>query len=96
VVAFISALICNPLWRLAVSPRPFWTGHPYHWVRVIVHSNPVLMLPLPGVALGACALGAAALFNQRRTLALAAIIIGACWYILLGALFIFVILAWGV
>ena len=94
VAAFISALIFNPFLRLAVSPRPFWTGHPLHWIREIVDSIPVLVLPLPGVVLGASALVVAALFNQRRALALAAIIIGVCWYILLGALFVIIVTAW--
>jgi hypothetical protein len=94
VVAFVSALIFNPLLRQAVTPRPFWTGHPLHWVREMVESIPVLVLPLPGVVLGACALVAAALLNQRRSLALAATIIGLSWYILLGALFLFVVIAW--
>jgi len=94
IIAFISALIFNPFLRLAVSPRPFWTGHPLHWIREIVDSIPVLVLPLPAIVLGASALVAAALFNQRRVLALAAIIIGVCWYIFLGAVFVFVFIAW--
>jgi hypothetical protein len=91
IVAFISSLVFNPFLPLAVSPRPFWTAHPLHWIREIVESIPVLLLPLPGVVLGASALGAAALFNQRRGLALAATIIGVCWYICLGTLFVFVV-----
>jgi hypothetical protein len=35
VVAFIAALVFNPLLRLAVSPRPFWTGHPLHGIRQV-------------------------------------------------------------
>ncbi len=90
VFAFFSALIFNPFLRLAVTPRPFWTGHPLHRIQEIVESIPVPVLPLPGVVLGACALVAAALFNQRRALALAATIIGVCWYVLL----VFVAMAW--
>src|SRR4051812_47107665 len=88
IVAFVSSLIFTPFLRLAVTPRPFWTGHPYHWIREIVESMPMLALPLPGVVLGACALAAAATFNQRRGLAIAATIIGVGWYILLGVMFV--------
>jgi hypothetical protein len=94
IAAFISSLVFNPFLRLAVSPRPFWTGHPLHWIREIVESIPVLVLPLPGVVLGASALVAAALFNQRRGFALTATIIGVCWYICLGAVFVFIVTTW--
>src|SRR5690606_7196657 len=87
----ISSLVFNPFLRLAVTPRPFWTGHPLHWIREIVESIPVLVLPLPGVALGASALVAAALFNQRRGLALAATILGVCLYFRFGAVFVFIV-----
>jgi hypothetical protein len=93
VVAFVSALLFNPLLRLAVTPRPFWTGHPLHWIRQIVESIPVLVLPLPGLVLGICALAHARLHGQRSGLALAAILIGIAWYVLLGALFLFMVVA---
>jgi hypothetical protein len=89
VVAFISALVFNPLLRLAVTPRPFWSGHPLHWIRQIVESIPVLALPLPGVVLGVCALAYARACGRRRGLALAATVIGVAWYVLLGGLFLF-------
>jgi len=91
IVAFVSSLLFSPFLRLAVGPRPFWTGHPYHWIREIVESVPVLALPLPGVVLGAYALAAAATFNQRRGLAIAATVIGVGWCILLGVVFVWVV-----
>jgi hypothetical protein len=89
VVAFISALVFNPLLRLAVSPRPFWDGHPLHWIRQIVDSIPVLVLPLPAVVLGLCALAYARACGLRRGLALAATVMGVTWYVLLGGLYLF-------
>jgi hypothetical protein len=93
VVAFISALVFNPFLRNAVTPRPFWTGHPLHWVREIVGSIPVLVLPLPGVVLGLCALAHARLHGRRSGLAVAATVIGVAWYVVLGALFLFMVVA---
>ena len=89
VVAFVSALLFNPFLRLAVTPRPFWTGHPLHWIREIVESIPVLVLPLPGLVLGVCALAYARIRGRRSGLALAATVIGFTWYVLLGGLFLF-------
>ena len=94
VVAFMSALVFNPLLRLAVSRRPFWTGHPLHWIREIVDSVPVLVLPLPGVVLGVCALAVARLRGQRSGLALAATLLGIGWYVLLAAVFCMILLVW--
>jgi hypothetical protein len=93
-VAFVSALVFNPLLRLAVSRRPFWTGHPLHWIREIVDSIPVLVLPLPGVVLGVCALALGRLRGQRTDLAWAATLLGIGWYVLLAAIFCVFIFAW--
>jgi hypothetical protein len=87
--------VFNPCLRLAVTPRPFWTGHPLHWIRGIVESIPVLVLPLPGVVLGACALAQARLRGQRSGLAWAATLIGIGWYVLLAALFCVILVADG-
>ena len=98
VVAFMCALVFNPFLRLAVTPRPFWTGQPLHWIREIVESIPVLVLPLPGLVLGVCAMAYARMSGRRSNLALAATVIGAAWYVLLGGLFLFFVVAlrgWG-
>jgi len=93
VVAFVAALVFNPFLRNAVTPHPFWAGHPLHPIREFVESVPLLVLPLPGVVLGVFALAHARLHGRRFGLALAATVIGITWYVILGALFLYMVIA---
>jgi hypothetical protein len=93
VVAFVAALVFNPFLRNAVRPRPFWTGHPLQGIRELVDSTPLLVLPLPGLVLGLCALAHARLHGRRFGLALAATVIGITWYVILGGLFLYMVIA---
>jgi hypothetical protein len=93
IVALMTALFFNPVLRLAVTAGPFWTGHPLHWIREIVVSIPVLVLPLPGLVLGVSALALARLRGRRSGLALTATVIGVAWYLVLGGLFLFMVVA---
>ena len=84
IVAVMAAVLFNPLWSVAVMQRPFWTGHPLHWIREIVEPIPVLAFPLPGLAVAVCVLAYVRLRGQRSGLAVAATAIAIAWYVLLG------------
>jgi hypothetical protein len=95
-LALFLAIVGTPLLRIIVRPRPFWDGHPLHWIRAIVEAIPVLALPLPGILVGlaAFAYARAATPRRRTELAWAAILVSLGWYLLLAAVFIFIAMTW--